>query len=193
MLQLILHTWSGKKRGFARTKVIYGIGLFVIIAVLLSMFPNMVSNKVELDSGIESEDFSPEVNNAMNQASSADVDATEDSSDAGASEESASNYIVYGERISLAKDEMRIPRFRPIFRSDYHPMGLQIRLIGKNNVLTKLGLQQNDIIKSINGTMIQNAGDLENSIFWGVSKPRMDIEIERNNESLTVTYIVKQE
>ena len=199
MLQLTLHTWSGKKKGFARTKVIFWIGVFVIIAVLLSLFPNMVSNTVELDTVKEREDLNDETDNVMNQESSADADADadayaiEDLPEAGESSGNASNNILYGERISLTKDELKYIRFRPIFKGDYQVIGLEIRRLGYNNVLTKLGLQQRDIIKSINGKKIQNVGDLESIIFWEVSKPRMDVEIERNNESLVVTYIVEAE
>ena len=191
MLQLILHTWSGKKRGFARTKVVYVIGVFVIVVVLLSLFPKMVSNKVELDSEKEREYLDPEADNIMNQVSSADADEIADSSDVGGG--NASNYILSGKRISLAKDEMKNVRFRPIFKDGYQVTGLEIRRLSGDNVLTKLGLQKNDIIKSVNGKAIQNVGDLENVIFWEVTKPRIDVEIERNNESLRVTYIVENE
>jgi membrane-associated protease RseP (regulator of RpoE activity) len=192
MLRLILHTWSGEKKGFARTKIVFGIGLFILIAVLLSLFPGMVSNKVELDSKTEREVLNPEADDAI-KSSDADVDAIIDSSDAGAAGGNIANHILYGKRISLSKDEMRNTRLRPIFRGEFQAIGLEIWRLGDGNVLQKLGLQKNDIIKTINGSLIQNAGDLENAIIWGVTKPRIDVEIERNNELLVVTYIVTQE
>jgi type II secretory pathway component PulC len=109
-------------------------------------------------------------------------------------EVSRGNYLFFitsGERLSLAKNENERFRVRPRFVDDYQAMGVEIWWIRDDCLLIKLGLQKNDIIKSINGKTIRNVGDLLDTILYESSKPRIDMEVLRNSEPLAVSYIVK--
>jgi membrane-associated protease RseP (regulator of RpoE activity) len=191
MFRLILRTWSSKKNGFARTKIILGIGVFIIVAVILSFFPKMISNKVELDSVTERESLTPEADKVMSQVSTAETDEAADLFDTEVLRGNDSYYISSGERLSMSQSEMDKFRVRPKFSDGYQATGDEIWWQRDDSLLIKLGLQNKDIIKSVNGTKIQNIGNLVEAIYWGVSKPRIDIEIERNDKPLVVTYIVE--
>ncbi len=75
-------------------------------------------------------------------------------------------------------------------RKDGKVEGFKINSINKNSVFGKLGLKQNDVIKSVNGTEIKSYADAFKIYNKINSLEYLSLEILRNNEMMELNYEV---
>jgi len=181
MLRSCLHMLSGKVKGFARTKVLFAFGVFIVVAGILSFGP-----KSEVALNTESESIQNEV---VFETVSAEVEPwpSEEISDEnqlliqeGTIENQAASY--------LGHTELRNFRIRPVFE-EYEPVGVAVLWISDDSLLAKLGILSGDVIKSINGIPIKNMGDMTNAINSLIEESRSTAEIIRNNVLNRIIFV----
>jgi type II secretory pathway component PulC len=84
-------------------------------------------------------------------------------------------------------DELKKVRLRP----SEEEKGLQIQWINRHSILSQLGIQRNDVIRSINGIPLQNMMDITNSMSSLMNSERFDVEVTRNGASTSLRYVVR--
>ena len=85
-------------------------------------------------------------------------------------------------------DEMKRIRIRPNEKVG----GLEVQWIQNDSLLKRLGVQRGDIIRSVNDTPFTNMGDIMNSINSLTSSERLNIELMRGGENITLRYVIKK-
>jgi S1-C subfamily serine protease len=177
---------SDKKNGFARTKIIFGLGIVVVIAGILS-FSHVTSNKAELPQ--DNEVIRAEAGRETNPPASPDADKTADlfniakeaeSSDNRDSVETGGKKSPVNENLLDGYFDTNSFRIRPKFVGD-NSVGIEVQWIRSDSVLRKLGVLKGDVIKSINGMPIKSIEDCKyasNSLLNGF---RGSLEIIRED------------
>jgi hypothetical protein len=84
-------------------------------------------------------------------------------------------------------DELKKVRLRPASEE----RGLQIQWINRDSILSQLGIQKNDVIRSINGIPLQNMMDITNSMSSLMNSERFDVEVTRDGASTSLRYVVR--
>jgi type II secretory pathway component PulC len=84
-------------------------------------------------------------------------------------------------------DELKKVRLRPAAEEK----GLQIQWINRDSILSQLGIQKNDVIRSINGIPLQNMLDITNSMNSLMNSERFDVEVTRGGTSTSLRYVVR--
>lgn len=69
--------------------------------------------------------------------------------------------------------------------------GMMVRNIRSDSLLNQLGVQEGDILTGINGIPISDVGNLSNAINSMLTGARLDFNIDRNNESGRLGYVVQ--
>ena len=87
-------------------------------------------------------------------------------------------------------DEMKRFRIRPKFVGN-EPVGIEVQWIQNDSVLTKLGVQKGDVMKSINGIPMKNMGDITNAINSLMNGTRFDVEVLRGDAPINLVYAVR--
>ena len=87
-------------------------------------------------------------------------------------------------------DEMKRFRIRPKFIGN-EPVGIEVQWIQNDSVLTKLGVQKGDVIKSVNGIPMKNMGDITNGINSIMNATEFNVEILRGNAPIYYRYVVR--
>jgi len=189
MLRLNLHMWSGKRKGFTRTKIILAIGIFVVIvgAGILSLAPGLfnTSNKAELDSENKSGVMTESIHETATEEKEPSVAVSE--------QEPADGIVAQEETVDSSGNinEMKKIRIRPKF-DENEIVGLEVRWIQNDSLLGKLGVRRGDVLKSVNGTPMKNIGDLVNIIDSLVDGSRLEVEILRENATISLPNEVIQ-
>ncbi|MCS6893406.1 MAG: hypothetical protein NZO16_02385 [Deltaproteobacteria bacterium] len=83
----------------------------------------------------------------------------------------------------LATQARAIPFFQ-----DGKPVGLRLFGLTPGGIYQFLGLENGDIIKSVEGTSVMNPGDLSNLVKQLKEKSRITVVIERNRENVELVY-----
>jgi len=84
-------------------------------------------------------------------------------------------------------DELREIRLRP---SD-DGQGLQVEWITGDSILAQLGVQQGDIVRSINGIVFLNAMDIVNSLNSLMDSDQFIVEMTRHGAPTLLQYVVR--
>jgi type II secretory pathway component PulC len=84
-------------------------------------------------------------------------------------------------------DELKKVRLRPASNEQ----GLQIQWIDKGSILAQLGVQKDDVIRSINGIPFRNMTDITNSINSLMNSDRFDVEVARSGSPTSMQYAVR--
>ena len=87
-------------------------------------------------------------------------------------------------------DEMKRFRIRPKFNGN-EPVGIEVQWIQNDSVLTKLGVQKGDVMKSVNGIPMKNMGDITNAINSLMNGTRFDVEVLRGDAPINLVYAVR--
>jgi hypothetical protein len=87
-------------------------------------------------------------------------------------------------------DEMKRFRIRPKFVGN-EPVGIEVQWIQNDSVLTKLGVQKGDVMKSVNGIPMKNMGDITNAINSLMNGTRFDVEVLRGESPINLVYAVR--
>ena len=84
-------------------------------------------------------------------------------------------------------DELKNVRLRP----KDGEQGLQIQWINKDSILSQLGVQKGDVIRSINGIPFRNMADITNSMNSLMNSDRFDVEVTRDGKPSSLKYVVR--
>jgi type II secretory pathway component PulC len=87
-------------------------------------------------------------------------------------------------------DEMKRFRLRPKFEGA-QASGIEVQWLDKESILTKLGVEQGDVLQSVNGIPIRNMGDVANAINSLMGGSRFDVQVVRNGKEMPLTYTVR--
>lgn len=87
-------------------------------------------------------------------------------------------------------DEMKRFRLRPKFEGA-QASGIEIQWLDKESILTKLGVEQGDVLQSVNGIPIRNMGDVANAINSLLGGSRFDVQVVRGGKETPLSYTVK--
>ena len=83
-------------------------------------------------------------------------------------------------------DELKNVRLRP--RAD--EQGLQVQWINKDSILSQLGVQKGDVVRSVNGIAFNNMMDITNSMNSLMNSDRFDVEVVRDGAPVSLKYVV---
>jgi len=184
MLRLCLHMLSGKKKGNTRTKIIFAIGVIIVVTGIASLSPDLFNkSKIEQESGNESEYVIPKVGSEI----ISDGIKSEPSEDASSKNLPAQNGGVEG-LVTNPYDELKKFRIRPKFEEN-EPIGIEVQWIQDDSILNILGIQKSDVIKSINDIPVRNMGDITNMMNSLAEGSRFSAEIIRGNDIIELKYI----
>ena len=86
-------------------------------------------------------------------------------------------------------DEMKRFRIRPKYIGN-ESVGIEVQWIQNDSVLTKLGVQKGDVIKSLNGIPLKNMGDITNAINLLMNGTMFDVEVLRGDTPINLVYAV---
>ena len=84
-------------------------------------------------------------------------------------------------------DELKNVRLRP----KEGEQGLQIQWINKDSILSQLGVQKGDVIRSINGIPFRNMADITNSMNSLMNSDRFDVEVVRDGKPSSLKYVIR--
>jgi len=84
-------------------------------------------------------------------------------------------------------DELRKIRIRPADAEQ----GLQVEWITNDSILAQLGVQQNDIVRAVNGIVFRNAMDITNSLNSLMDSDQFVVEVVRNGAPTLLQYVVR--
>ena len=87
-------------------------------------------------------------------------------------------------------DEMKRFRLRPKFEGA-QASGIEVQWLDKESILTKLGVEQGDVLQSVNGIPIRNMGDVANAINSLMGGSRFDVQVVRGGAEMPLSYTVK--
>ena len=87
-------------------------------------------------------------------------------------------------------DEMKRFRLRPKFEGA-QASGIEVQWLDKESILTKLGVEQGDVLQSVNGIPIRNMGDVANAINSLLGGSRFDVQVVRGGKETPLSYTVK--
>jgi len=84
-------------------------------------------------------------------------------------------------------DELRRLRIRPADTEQ----GLRVEWIAHDSILSQLGVQENDVIRAINGIVFRNTQDIMNSMNSMMSSDQFVVEVMRNGAPTVLQYMVQ--
>lgn len=87
-------------------------------------------------------------------------------------------------------NELKRVRLVPEF-VDGKPTGIKVANIMDGSVLKELGVKKGDIVKSVNGVVIRNMGDIANAINSLMGGNRFEVSVGRADEEIMLNYVVK--
>ena len=82
-------------------------------------------------------------------------------------------------------------KVRPHFK-DGKPDGLLLSHVQQNSIFNEMGLQNGDIVKGVNGKEIQSVDDALKFYDSLKSSTSVEIQIERQNDMMTIGYQIKE-
>ncbi|SMG21357.1 type II secretion system protein GspC [Dethiosulfovibrio salsuginis] len=74
---------------------------------------------------------------------------------------------------------------------DGKPVGIEVANIMDGSVLKELGVQKGDVVKSVNGVVIRNMGDVANAINSLMGGSRFEVSVGRGDQDVMLNYVVK--
>lgn len=74
---------------------------------------------------------------------------------------------------------------------DGTPVGIEVANIMDGSVLKELGVQKGDVVKSVNGVVIRNMGDVANAINSLMGGSRFEVSVGRGDQDVMLNYVVK--
>ncbi|PIE54860.1 MAG: hypothetical protein CSA35_04395 [Dethiosulfovibrio peptidovorans] len=87
-------------------------------------------------------------------------------------------------------DELKKIRLIPKF-VDGKPVGIEVANITDGSVLKELGVSKGDVVKSVNGVVIRNMGDVANAINSLMGGSRFEVSVGRGDREIMLNYVVK--
>ena len=87
-------------------------------------------------------------------------------------------------------DELKRIRLVPKF-VDGTPVGIEVANIMDGSVLKELGVERGDVVKSVNGVVIRNMGDVANAINSLMGGSRFEVSVGRGDQDVMLNYVVK--
>ena len=87
-------------------------------------------------------------------------------------------------------DELNKIRLIPKF-VDGTPVGIEVANIVDGSVLKELGVEKGDVVKSVNGVVIRNMGDVANAINSLMGGSRFEVSVGRGDQDVMLNYVVK--
>ncbi|MEA3284023.1 MAG: type II secretion system protein GspC [Synergistota bacterium] len=87
-------------------------------------------------------------------------------------------------------NELKRVRLIPKF-VDGKPTGIEVANIMDGSVLKELGVQKGDVVKSVNGVVIRNMGDVANAINSLMGGSRFEVAVGRGDEEIMLNYVVR--
>lgn len=87
-------------------------------------------------------------------------------------------------------DELKRIRLIPKF-VDGTPVGIEVANIMDGSVLKELGVEKGDVVKSVNGVVIRNMGDVANAINSLMGGSRFEVSVGRGDQDVMLNYVVK--
>lgn len=87
-------------------------------------------------------------------------------------------------------NELKRVRLIPEF-VDGKATGIKVANIMNGSVLKELGVKKGDIVKSVNGVVIRNMGDIANAINSLMGGNRFEVSVGRADEEIMLNYVVK--
>ena len=74
---------------------------------------------------------------------------------------------------------------------DGKPVGIEVANIMDGSVLKELGVEKGDVVKSVNGVVIRNMGDVANAINSLMGGSRFEVSVGRGDQDVMLNYVVK--
>lgn len=87
-------------------------------------------------------------------------------------------------------EELKRIRLIPKF-VDGTPVGIEVANIMDGSVLKELGVEKGDVVKSVNGVVIRNMGDVANAINSLMGGSRFEVSVGRGDQDVMLNYVVK--
>ncbi|MCF4150753.1 PDZ domain-containing protein [Dethiosulfovibrio sp. F2B] len=87
-------------------------------------------------------------------------------------------------------NELKRVRLIPKFVDD-KPAGIEVANIMDGSILKELGVQKGDIVKSVNGVVIRNMGDVANAINSLMGGSRFEVAVGRGEKEIMLNYVVR--
>ncbi len=87
-------------------------------------------------------------------------------------------------------EELKKIRLIPKF-IDGAPVGIEVANIMDGSVLKELGVEKGDVVKSVNGVVIRNMGDVANAINSLMGGSRFEVSVGRGEQEVMLNYVVK--
>lgn len=87
-------------------------------------------------------------------------------------------------------EELKKVRLIPKFE-DGNPVGIEVANVMEGSLLGELGVQKGDVIRSVNGVVIRNMGDVANAINSLMGGSRFEVAVGRGDSEVMLNYVVK--
>lgn len=87
-------------------------------------------------------------------------------------------------------EELKKVRLIPKFE-DGTPVGIEVANVMDGSLLGELGVQKGDVVKSVNGIVIRNMGDVANAINSLMGGSRFEVAVGRGDGEVMLNYVVK--
>jgi len=84
-------------------------------------------------------------------------------------------------------EELRKVRIRPAEEGE----GLKVEWIAHDSILSKLGVQRNDVVLAVNGIAFRNAMDISNSLSSMMDSDQFNVDVVRNGAPTSLQYVVR--